>query len=151
METLSWDRSLHGGIAARIKQARRGKFSAQQLADETARLCYPITRSQIANYESGRTQGLNVTELLVLAAALEVPALSLLFPDRPDQQVELLPDVAVTSLEAKLRFVGERGALWPRREVDALIEQLSLINAGMGGSGELASSAAPVPDRRVVG
>ncbi len=119
--------------------ARRGRLSAQQLADATTKLGYPITRSQIANYESGRKQSLDITELLVLAAALNVPALSLLFPDRPDHTIDILPDTPATTLDAITRFVGE--PLWPHHEVTALIEQLGRIEAGMGGHGGLTGRA----------
>ncbi len=138
----SWARSVHQRIAGAIQDARRGRLTAQELADKTSKLGFPITRSQIANYESGRKQGLDVTELLVLAAALEVPALSLLFPTRP-RRLELFPDHPATRLDAVRRFVGDYGA-WPHREVAALVEQLDQISAAMAGSGELASSAAPV-------
>jgi transcriptional regulator with XRE-family HTH domain len=66
-------------------------MSAQDLADETERLGYPVSRSQIANYESGRKQGLDVAELLILAAALQIPPALLLFPAFPDGKVELIP------------------------------------------------------------
>jgi transcriptional regulator with XRE-family HTH domain len=59
-------------MAAAIKSARASR-SAQWLADETERLGYPISRAAIANYESGRKKGLDVAELLVLAAALNCP------------------------------------------------------------------------------
>ena len=49
-----WGGALHARIARAIRTARQGRLSAQQLADETERLGYGISRSQIANYESGR-------------------------------------------------------------------------------------------------
>lgn len=137
MATRSWTWSLHQRIAGRIRDARRGRLSAQQLADATAALGYPITRSQIANYESGRKQSLEIAELLVLAAALGVPPLSLLFPEQPDRQVEMLPGVHTSTLNAMHRFVGDGGPLWPRHEVAALIDKLDQIGGAMTGRGEL--------------
>ena len=58
---------LHARIAQAIRTNRHGRLSAQQLADETERLGYGISRSQIANYESGRKKSLDVAELLVIA------------------------------------------------------------------------------------
>ena len=75
-----WTEGLHQRIAEAIKDARQGRLTGQQLADDTEQLGYPITRSQIANYESGRKQSLDVAELLLLAAALGVPPVALLFP-----------------------------------------------------------------------
>lgn len=101
-----WADELHGRVATAIKRARSGR-SAQWLADETDGLGFPISRAAIANYESGRKKGLDLGELLVLAAALRVPPLVLLFPDLPDGSVEALPGLTVDSWEAAAWFSGE--------------------------------------------
>ena len=74
-------------------------MSAQEVAD-TKRLGYPISHDQIANYESGRKRGLDITELLVLAAALEVSPIALLFPATSDREVEMLLRAATSTLHA---------------------------------------------------
>ncbi|MCP9271245.1 helix-turn-helix domain-containing protein [Mycolicibacterium arenosum] len=104
-----WADELHRRVAAAIKAARSGR-SAQWLADETERIGFPITRAQIANYESGRKKGLDLTELLMLAAALRVPPVVLLFPDLPDGPVEALPGITVDSWDAAAWFSGEARA-----------------------------------------
>ena len=99
-------------------------MSAHELAEETARLGYPITRSQIANYESGRKQSLDVAELMVIAAALDVAPLELLFPDKPDQTVQMLPGQTATTSDAISWFTGNWG--W----VDSLrgaVDQLTQV------------------------
>jgi hypothetical protein len=101
-----WVEGLNQRMAAAIKTARASR-SAQWLADETERLGYPISRAAIANYESGRKKGLDVAELLVLAAALRIPPLTILFPELPDGPVELLPGVQTTSWDAAAWFSGE--------------------------------------------
>lgn len=106
-----WSDGLHRRVAAAIKKAR-GSRSAQWLADETKRIGLPISRAAIANYESGRKRGLDLTELLVIAAALDVPPLVLLFPQLPDGPVEGLPGITTTSWEAAAWFTGERGSIW---------------------------------------
>jgi hypothetical protein len=58
--------------------------------------------------ESGRKRSLDIAELLILAAALGVPPVTLLFPDLPDGDVEVLPGEFVSSIAALLRFTGER-------------------------------------------
>jgi transcriptional regulator with XRE-family HTH domain len=103
----TWSEGLQDRVARAVKSAR-GSRSAQEVADETARLGYPMTRSQIANLESGRKRGLDIAELLILAAALDVPPVALLFPDLPDGEVEVLPGQFVSSAVALLRFTGER-------------------------------------------
>jgi transcriptional regulator with XRE-family HTH domain len=116
----AWLKALHERIAKAVKDAR-GQRSAQQLAEETARLGYPISRSRIANYESGRKLGLDVAELLVLAAALDVPAAALLFPDLPDGDVEILPGQHVSSIAAVLRVTGERDSK-PKESLGKLLK-----------------------------
>ena len=92
---------LHARIAQAIRTARQGRLSAQQLADETERLGYGISRSQIANYESGRKKSLDVADLFVIAAALGVPPAS---------------------------FTGGPGHIWPGREVAELTEKLNRMD-----------------------
>ena len=77
-----WGEGVHQRIAQAIRSVREGRLTAQQLAEETERLGHAISRSQIANYESGRKQSLDVAELLVIAAALGVSPLSLSVPRR---------------------------------------------------------------------
>lgn len=98
---------MHARIARAIKGAR-GERSAQWLADRTVDLGFPITRAQIANYESGRKKGLDIAELVVIAAALDVPPVALLYPDLPDGEVERLPGDLGSSAAAVWWFTGER-------------------------------------------
>jgi len=103
----SWAKGLHGRIAQAIRDARHGRMSAQQIADETKRLGYPISRNQIANYESGRKQTLDIAELVVLAQALRVPPVTLLFGGHPDHPVEMLPGRTMPAVEALAWFTGD--------------------------------------------
>ena len=112
-----WSEALHQHIAQAIRSARRGRMSAQELANETKRLGYPISRSQIANYESGRKQGLDITELVVLSRALGLPPVALLFGGAPDEAVEVLPGEKVTSVSALAWFIGDRELAWPGPEL----------------------------------
>ncbi|WNG92652.1 helix-turn-helix domain-containing protein [Mycobacterium sp. ITM-2016-00318] len=115
--TQHWSEGLHQRIARAIRDARQGRMSAQELADETQQLGYPITRSQIANYESGRKQTLDVAELLVIAAALEVPPVTLLFGGPPDEEVEMLPGWTGPAFFGIAWFSGDRELAWPGPEV----------------------------------
>jgi len=112
-----WAEALHGRIAHAIRTARQGRMSAQQLADETERLGYGISRSQIANYESGRKQSLDVAELLVIAAALKVPPVTLLFGGPPDADVEILPGWIKPTYFGIAWFSGDRDLAWFGTEV----------------------------------
>lgn len=137
--TQSWSRALHQRIAKAIKQARQSQYTAQQLADKTAQLGYPISRSQIANYESGRKQTLDVTELLVLAHALNIPALSLLFPGHWNDTIEVVPGNIMSKADAVNHHAGEHE---PRVRLQALITELDqLIGVATHGRGELVAES----------
>ena len=123
-----WSEGLHRRIAAAIKAAR-GNRPAQWLADETKRLGYPISRAAIANYESGRKKSLDIAELLVLAAALRIPPLTLLFPQLPDGLLELLPGVETTSWDAAAWFSGEAGSPDPDDDPWPPSKEFELIRA----------------------
>jgi transcriptional regulator with XRE-family HTH domain len=135
-----WEEALHKRIAGAIRDARRQRrMSANELADETERLGYGVSRSQIANYESGRKKSLDVAELIVLAAALRVPPLQLLFPDEPDDDIEMLPGQRTSRLQAIVSFTGGPGPMWPSQKVADLTEtlqQLSDAIAGLRPAGE---------------
>jgi transcriptional regulator with XRE-family HTH domain len=120
-QNAKWTEGLHQRIAEAFKGARQGRLTGQQLADDTERLGYPITRSQIANYECGRKQSLDVAELLVLAAALGVPPVALLFPNLPDGDVEVLPGQVMSSADAMRWFTGENDSGEPQSELGRLI------------------------------
>ena len=81
----SWTGRLHKRVALAVKHAReRQGISAQQLADITIDLGHPVTRNTLTNYENGRKQSLDVAELVIIAMALEVPPITLLFGGHPD-------------------------------------------------------------------
>lgn len=101
----SWRDDVNARIARAIKHAR-GDRSAQVIADETARLGFPITRDTLANIENGRKKSVDVPELIVLAKALGVPPLRLIYPDLVDTPVEALPGVDKTAGDAALSFCG---------------------------------------------
>ena len=96
-----WVTETHARIASAIKRLRdEAGMSAQQLADRTAKLGYAISRSQIANYESARKKNLDITELVVLAAALNTSPVSLIYPGPYRRSVSVLPGKVVTEFEA---------------------------------------------------
>lgn len=104
---MEQDKDFNARIAARIGEqvakAREDipagrKMTAQALADRCAELGHPLDRSVIAKLEKGIRQTVTVADLLVLARALDVPPVSLLFP-LGEPETELLP--------------GEQRAVWP--------------------------------------
>ena len=81
MTQQTWAAGISRTIGLNIKKARNqaDKMSAQRLADICAELGHPIPRDVISNLENGRRASVPVTDLLVIAEALGVPALSLVF------------------------------------------------------------------------
>ena len=74
-------------------------MSAQGLADKCGELGYPVPRSVIANLENDRRETITVPELLVIAAALGVPPLLLMFPVGEVAEMEVLPDIRVAPMQ----------------------------------------------------
>jgi hypothetical protein len=60
----------------------------------------------IANLESGRREALSVAELLILAAALDVPPVMLIAAVGYEERVELLPGVEETAWRARGWILG---------------------------------------------
>lgn len=76
-------------------------MSGAALAEATGGL---ITRDTIANLESGRKRVIDIAELIVLAKALDVAPVSLLYARSGD--VEQSPGVVTSGLDATLWFAG---------------------------------------------
>jgi hypothetical protein len=101
-----WDVAVVKRIGAAAKTAR-GSKSAAWLSQRTVELGYRISPTVIAKLDSGHRGGvLSVPELLILAAALDVPPLGLVFPDLPDGQVEIIPARPGSSFAAYLWAAG---------------------------------------------
>lgn len=91
-----------------IDAARHGK-SDQWIADRTKKLGHPLSRTAISEYRRGVRKTISVTDWLIIAAALGVPPVSLLFPGVPDGRVTLLPSLhAVVAFDAVQWVAGER-------------------------------------------
>lgn len=100
---------------------RRRNLSAVQLSERTEELGYPITRGTIAKIEGNHRAGkLDVAEVVVLSAALDVPPVLLLYPAAPDGRVEALPSANCTSDKAVQWFSGESSPPQKPREDGAI-------------------------------
>lgn len=98
-------------VAAQVRRYRKERgLSAQRLADRCAELGMGIARSTLADLETGRRDSVTVAELLILAAALEVPPVELAVPLARREQVEILPGVEIPVWDAARWFRGD-GAL----------------------------------------
>lgn len=96
-------------IANEVRRVRQQRgVSAQKLADRCAELGAPIPRTVLSNLENGRRGNVTVAELLVLAAALDVPPATLVFPVGHQATVEMLPGVNRAPMDA-VDWVSGRG------------------------------------------
>ncbi|MYW00584.1 helix-turn-helix transcriptional regulator [Streptomyces sp. SID3343] len=95
-------------VAGEVRRHRKArKMSAQQLADACTALGVEMQRGVLANLEIGRRESLDVTELVVLAKALDVPPIALLFPVGHVPSVSPTPGVAADMWDALAWFTGE--------------------------------------------
>ncbi|BCJ70706.1 hypothetical protein CS0771_02500 [Catellatospora sp. IY07-71] len=104
-----WSARVTRTVASQIKhwRERRG-LSAKQLSDRTGDLGFRVPRTVIANLETGRRDAVGVAEVLILAAALDVPPTMLLTAVGREEAVEILPDVEVPPWLGRGWILGAR-------------------------------------------
>jgi transcriptional regulator with XRE-family HTH domain len=141
---------LAATVAGQLKRLREGRLSAQQLARKTAELGHEVPRSVIANLENGRRPTISVAEVIVLAQALGVPPLELLFPLGKVPSVEVLPNHSLDTWDAAKWFTGEShlpddpddrsDRLWATAAPAYFREQDGLVEAWAGARRQLDSA-----------
>lgn len=93
-------------ISERVRRYRKERgLSAEQLSAGCNALGLPISRNMLANFETGRWSSVSVAELLVIAMALDVAPMALLFPHNAIP-VEVLPGRRTDSFAAICWFTG---------------------------------------------
>lgn len=98
-------------IAVRIKELRQRRgLSVAKLATRCEELGMPkLNRDVITNIEViGRRQDVGVTELMVLALALDVPPALLLVPLDGRTDLQVTPEITMSSMRALFWLAGER-------------------------------------------
>jgi transcriptional regulator with XRE-family HTH domain len=105
-EGLSWSSGWSAAIGRNIQAARgRAHLTGEQLARRTRDLGYEVTRSAIANIESGRRDTVTVQQVTVIAMALDTSPVRLLF-DPTAPETDLLPADPVSGIEASEWWSG---------------------------------------------
>lgn len=90
-------------------------LTAQELAKETESLGYPISRVAISKIESNSRSGkIDLAEIAVLASALGVPPVLLLYPGLPHTSTRYLPNAQHYAIDALMWFTGENSILAER-------------------------------------
>lgn len=102
-----WQKEMTDRIGKQVEELR-GEMTALKLSELTEKLGMKISRSALSDLENGKRKSISLAEFLILAAALEVPPIFLLWPDYPDGLTEFLPGLATRSFEAANWFGGEQ-------------------------------------------
>lgn len=104
----AWGPRLTRLIADQVKLRRKALgWTAQDLSDAIGRLGFDFPRSTLADLESGRRNHVTVAELLVIAAALNVPPVLLISPVAASAETEITPGSKVTAFRAVQWLSGE--------------------------------------------
>jgi transcriptional regulator with XRE-family HTH domain len=103
-----WAKEHTSGIGSRIAENRRQRgISAQQLADRCAELGMPsLNRAVITKLENGHRDTIGTAQLLVLAKALDITPMLLLFPLGTEAATEIAPGCEMSTWEAVRWFYG---------------------------------------------
>ena len=129
MESTEWAERFTKSMGQAIDTARQGK-SDQWIADRTKELGHPLSRTAVSEYRRGIRKSMPITDLMVLAAALEVPPVALLFPGLATKQVEALPGESLTSIEALQWFTGERDRRFEKSDHPLFSTSISKFHIG---------------------
>lgn len=94
-------------IAEAVRETRKAAgLSAAQVSDRTSALGKPLSRAVISDLETGRKKTLDVSELIVLAAALETSPVNLVFPGAYGAEIDPIPGVKLSQYEWAQWFSG---------------------------------------------
>lgn len=129
MESHEWAERFTKNMGTAIDKARQGK-SDQWIADRTKELGHPLSRTAVSEYRRGIRKSMPITDLMVLAAALEVPPVALLFPGLATEEVEALPGESLASIEALQWFTGERDRALEKSEHPLFSATVSKFRVG---------------------
>lgn len=97
-------------FARRVKEARKRRgWSQQQLAKRVSEdLGHPMSRVTVTKIEKGaeRAENASISDVLALAAALEIPPVYLLAPREDEQAVAVTPKLELPAPEARAWIRG---------------------------------------------
>lgn len=126
-DAKKWQKVLAARIGAAVRLRRKAlKLTAQELSALTAEHGYPISRAAISKIESNSRAGkVDSAELLILAAALDIPPVLLLVPSFPVGTGKILPKLATDGAGAVKWISGRRSHQFAHTPGVDLIEQVA--------------------------
>ncbi|GAA4980706.1 hypothetical protein GCM10023205_57210 [Yinghuangia aomiensis] len=108
MDAAGWSTQLLEAVGTQVRNYRKQLgMTAQDLADACAELGLEIPVKAVTNIETGRRASLGVGELLVLARALNVGPVGLVFPLGHRATVEAFPGREIPVWDAVAWFTEE--------------------------------------------
>lgn len=147
----TWGERFILRVAARIRDTRRAQgYSVRELAERTKTLGHEVTRQVLVNLEAGRRGSLSIDDLFVIAHALAVNPLFLVFDQsqmgRPN---EVLPDLLVpewmgmqwarsapgpiSSGLYEMDFDEARSTIYTREQLDSVRGEISYLERQLDG------------------
>lgn len=109
--SLDWAEQFTRSVVQEIRRRRDAKgWTVARLAERCSELGYPIKRTTFSNLEGGLRKSIGLAELVVIAAALELPPALLAVPLGQTETVEVLPGQEVGQWTAFKWFCGQSGA-----------------------------------------
>ncbi len=105
MSNDDWAAEITSRIGGEIKRLR-GKRSGQWLSDRTDELGQRVSRSTISEIETGRRKSITVTDLILLAAALNTTPVALVYPGPYMEPTRFTPNQEVPEIWAAQWFSG---------------------------------------------
>lgn len=103
----NWQKEMTDRIGRQV-QTLRGNNTALWLSERTEKLGMKVSRSALSELENGKRKSISLAEFFILAAALDVSPVALLFPEYPDGVVEFLPGIKTSSFEASNWISGDQ-------------------------------------------
>ena len=141
-KSTGWTARLNLQVGREVaRHRRRLDLRQDQLADLCTRAGFPLSRSKLANLERGhaRQEGVSVAEVIILAHALGVSPLSLIFPPDRDSPAEVRPGVEIPRQEAGEWFTGQsaRSTALPdasgrESSLDEIVTRLARLERHLG-------------------
>lgn len=138
MASETWSGEIAALLAAQVRHYRKRQgMTAAQLAEACAALGADVPVSVINNLETGRRASFDVAELLVVAKALDVAPLLLLFPLGQQERFPVLPGQEVAVWEAASWFTDETPLTQaplpgtPRAVIDAFRQHADAVSTAL--------------------
>jgi transcriptional regulator with XRE-family HTH domain len=137
----AWQLEMAGRVGEAVKLRRKALgLTGQKLGERTRELGYPISRVTVGKIETNTRLGkLDVADLFVLAAALQIPPALLLWPSYPVGSVEALPGLPTSVTTCREWVCGDAPLpmkMDPSEDVSGVVGR---PNQGVGLIGAVAS------------